>query len=524
MLRYYSVVNIFVGLICVFACASPKSPTGGAKDETPPAIVESESTPNKQTNFNEREIILTFDEWVTVKDIFSQLVVSPLMPQDPEIKQKGKGIVITLPDSLKEQTTYTINFGNAIADLNEGNVLENYAFVFSTGDVLDSITLSGTVINALTLKPAEGAWVMFYPVGEDSAVYKHKPEYLSKTNKEGKWSISNVRADSFMVVALKDENLNFLYDQESELIGWLDEVIYSTQESPELPEISIFPREQRLGVREIIHTTPGWMKIIVDAPFPKPVPDFLPAIDNSIKIWDGDTLHVWYTSVENYRGHALLGGDSTQVRLSQAQSIKNQKANVKVTSGRLFPGGSATFISEVPIIVMDTSKIVVRHDSLGVLRVRVAIDTSDSRRFRVYAPWLAEKRYNLIFMPGAIRDYFGRSNDTIKSSIVVSGVDQYGDLTISFEGLDSTKQYLLFLKEGDQVRETFIIRDQQKGQIIKKGLLPGKYIIELIEDLNQNGKWDTGRYDLRRQPERKQIFVPEDLRAGWELEAKILWE
>ncbi|MEO6130776.1 MAG: Ig-like domain-containing protein, partial [Saprospiraceae bacterium] len=153
------------------ACASPKAPTGGERDTKPPAIIESASTPNKQTNFQEKEITITFDEWTTLKDIYTQLVISPLMPHAPEIKQKGKGIVIKLPDSLRANTTYTINFGNAIADLNEGNILENYAFIFSTGNVLDSIRLSGNVTYAFTLKPADGAWVMLYPVNEDSAVY-----------------------------------------------------------------------------------------------------------------------------------------------------------------------------------------------------------------------------------------------------------------------------------------------------------------------------------------------------------------
>jgi Bacterial Ig-like domain len=104
-----------LAILMASGCASPKAPTGGAEDMEPPAIVAEESTPNFQTNFIPEEIIITFDEWFTLKEVSSQVVISPLMPEEPEIKQKGKSVVIIVPDSLREETTYTINFGNSIA-------------------------------------------------------------------------------------------------------------------------------------------------------------------------------------------------------------------------------------------------------------------------------------------------------------------------------------------------------------------------------------------------------------------------
>lgn len=523
MFKAFPVICSFIGLIGLFACASPKSPTGGPKDETPPAVIEAVSTPNMQTNFHEKEIIITFDEWVTLKEIFSQLVVSPLMSHDPEIKQKGKAIIIKLPDSLNAQTTYTINFGNAIADLNEGNILENYSFIFSTGDVLDSIRLSGQVLNAQTLKPAEAVWVMLYPAGEDSVVYKRKPEYVAKTNKEGKWSMSNIRVDSFQVVALKDEDLNFLYNQAGEYLGWLEDIIYTTQSLLELPDIWVFHRENRNVIKDAIPYAPGWLKVIIEAPYPKPVPDFLPGIDDALKIWDGDTLHVWYDSEKNYAGFAVLEDDSTQIRISQSPALANQPATIKITSGRLHPGASATFISPVPIVMLDTNRMILNHDSLGVIPFRIEKDNNDARRFAVKASWKGQTRYKLTFLPGAITDYWGRANDTIRHTIVVSQADQYGDLAMTVDGLDSSRKYILVIKEGEQIRGTFVLQDQHSGKLTKMGLLPAKYTIEIIEDLNQNGVWDTGNYDLKRQPERKMIFMPEILRAGWELEVKMTW-
>ncbi|MEP6646399.1 MAG: Ig-like domain-containing protein [Saprospiraceae bacterium] len=510
-------------LFGLIACASPRSPTGGAKDVKPPAIVEEQSTPNKQTNFHEKQITIVFDEWIILKDIYTQLVVSPLMPHDPDIKQKGKGLVIKLPDSLRANTTYTINFGNAIADLNENNVLENYAFVFSTGNELDSVRLTGNVINAFTLKPADGVWVMLYQVGEDSAIYKHKPEYVAKTNKEGKWIMSNLRRDSFELVALKDDNQNFLYDQEGELIGWREEVIHTDNPEIKIPEIKVFPRENRNRINQIINVAPGWLKVVIDAPHPKPKPLFLPELTENISTWDGDTLQIWYDPAKNYAGYAVMNDDSTLIRASQTKSLLSLPATVRLTAGRLRPGAHAIFLSATPIMVFDTSKISLQLDSLGNIPFIIEKNQIDPRKFELSAGWVEQKRYNLTFLPGAITDYWGRINDTIRESLVVTGTDQYGDLTMTIDGMDSTKQYLLLIKEGEQIRDTFVIEHHSMIHLTKKGLAPGKYNIEMIEDLNQNGVWDTGNYYVRRQPERKMMFIPDNLRAGWELEVKMTW-
>jgi len=508
----------------LLACASPKSITGGPVDDTPPMILEDESTPNQQTNFKEKEIIITFDEWITLKDAFSQLIISPLMPRQPEIKQKGKTILISLPDSLKEETTYTINFGNAIADLNEGNVLENYAFVFSTGAVLDSNKLSGKVINAATLAPADGIWVMLYPVGEDSAVYKRKPEYVAKTNKEGKWNMANIRADSFSVLALKDENLNFLYDLETELIGWIDYTIYILSPNSVLPQIQVFPKEKRTVIRDIIHPVPGWIKIIEDAPLPKPVPELLPPLEGTVTAWEKDTLHIWYSPDKNYSGSALLLDDTTRIRKSESPSPLSTTLPISLVPGRLNPKSAARFSTAVPFTKIDTSRILVVHDSLGVMPFTLATDSLNNRIVEISARWKTTDRQVITFLPGAVTDIWGRMNDTIRRTIVVIPEDQFGDLTLNVDGLDSTRQYLLLVKSGEQVAAHFQIQQLTDTQIKKQGLAPGKYVVELIEDLNSNGAWDTGDYPARRQPERKMIFTLETMRAAWELEAKLSWK
>lgn len=524
-MSFFSLIRFLTFFLIVFIfshCASPKPLAGGPKDEKPPTIIEEESTLNEQTNFNSERIVITFDEWIVLKDVYSQLVISPPMPDDPEITQKGKSVIIELPDSLRRETTYTINFGNAITDLNEGNPLENYVFVFSTGSVLDSNSVSGTVMDAVTLQPVDEIWVMMYFTGRDSAVYKNKPDYLARTDEKGQWSIKFLPVDSFHVVALKDENLNFLYDQEGELFGWADEIIYTGSDN-EVAPIFVFPKENRIIVTDVIHPTPGWLKIVVESPIPKPIPVLEPSIDESTYQWEGDTLNVWYDPAENYTGYVILNNDSTRVRASSATNTLAQPLTIKMRSGRIKPGTSATFSTNIPVASINQDLIRVQHDSLGQIAVVATLDSLDSRKISIRGPWIGGTRYPVVFLPGAITDYWGRVNDTIRHSIVVTNEDQFGDLFLTVDGLDSTKHYLILLNEGDKLRDTFVVAEVSTTRLAKRGLLPGKYIIEIVEDRNRNGVWDTGNYDSRTQPEKKMIFTPEALRAGWEQEVKLTW-
>ena len=507
----------------LIACAAPKAPTGGPVDEAPPSIIWEESTPNKQTFFKDKKITITFDEWITLKEVNSQLVISPFLPEVPEVTQKGKSIIINLPDSLKEETTYTFNFGNSIADLNEGNILENFSFSFSTGAILDSNKLSGNVIDVVTKKPAENVWIMLHPVGLDSAVYKRKPDYVAKTNKEGKWAINNIRSDSFNVVALKDDNLNFLYDQETELFGWLDEIVVTSEPYLVLPDIQVFPKDKRILIREVSHPMPGWINIVIDAPVPKPEPTFSPAIEGAVKAWSGDTLKIWYNPQNNYAGKVILNNDTSQVRLS-AGAVRNALPfRISPLTGRLHTTASAQFISSVPIVTLDTSKITLGNDSLGRIGYRISVDSNDVRKLNVKGEWNKPARYTLTFLPGATTDVWGRSNDTIRQYIVVLPNDQFGNIKLSIDGLDSTKQYLVLIKNGEVVAERITIQNLKTKQIQKGALLPATYSVEIIEDLNRNNTWDTGVYETRRQPERKMIFKLDALRASWDLEATISW-
>jgi len=200
-------IALIAGLFMVaFRCANPVMPLGGEKDFTPPKVVH--STPERNaTNFKGRTVSITFDEFVKFEKINQQSLISPSPPTKPEYRIKGKSVLVKFNEALFDETTYTLFFGNAIVDLSENNALEGFNFVFSTGPVLDSMSLAGTVVQAFNRKPAEGSFVMLYRMQHDtipldSLPFKIKPYYVARTDKQGRFRFSNLRNDPYYLFAI----------------------------------------------------------------------------------------------------------------------------------------------------------------------------------------------------------------------------------------------------------------------------------------------------------------------------------
>jgi hypothetical protein len=239
--------------------------------------------------------------------------------------------------------------------------------------------------------------------------------------------------------------------------------------------------------------------------------------------WDGDTIHYWYPIAENYAGMAILELDTTRIKTSTGTDLKNAGIHVKVLTPRIHPAEHALLQFSAPVTKVDTHSISILHDTLGAVPYQLQMELG-SRRINFKADWKPLQRYKILFNPGAIEDVWGRVNDTLKVELAVTDPEQYGVMKISVQGLDSTLQYVLALKSGDKNAAAYTLKNQSMATLESQPLLPGKYAIEVIEDRNQNGVWDTGHYGEKRQPERKQLFSPDLLRAGWDLEVAITWQ
>jgi hypothetical protein len=227
---------IFLTLF-IYSCANVVAPSGGPKDEDPPRVLR--STPaNQSIRYQGDDVRIFFDEFVTLKNLNQNLLVSPPLPSQPEVRVRGRSIIMSVNDTLAENTTYVFFFGESIVDITEGNPIPNFRYVVSTGDFVDSLSVRGTVRNALTLEPEAGVFVMLYDNVYDSVPMKERPLYVSKTDANGRFTITNMRMSEYLMFALRDMNANFLYDNPDETIAFIDSLI-----RPEYAATVVFEEE-----------------------------------------------------------------------------------------------------------------------------------------------------------------------------------------------------------------------------------------------------------------------------------------
>lgn len=538
------------------SCANPNGTlTGGADDLTPPKLDSTKfSTPNFSTNFSEKEIILTFDEWVKLDDAFNQVIISPPLAEQPELKIKRKSVIIDLAEEeLKENTTYSIQFGTAIQDITKNNPTE-LKFVFSTGDKIDSIGFQGSVLDAYTSEPVEGVLVMLYDQLEDSVVTNERPYYFAKTDKTGNFKITNVKADTFKLFALKDNNFNYKFDLPNELIGYSDDYFILTDSSQERGRLLLFEEKAALKVNEVTNSF-GKVKIEFNQEFEELEKVFSPAkVAEEIR-WEerGDSLVLFfldllvdsfdlYLSSENWRDTIEVknlkeSNDKNKAGAVQLfTKVKAKSMGVAANRGQTKKEESKTGISRLnplfparikvnrPIAELDEKRTQlwiadsIRLEDPFVLNVK----EEDINSLELTAKFKDKTNYKIVFLPGAITDFYGNTNDSIVYRFKTKSKEDYGTIVIKAEGLDENQRYLIQLIHPDMtVVEEEKIEGLSTFSKTYQGQEKGDYRIRLVHDRNGNGKWDGGNYYEKRQPEKVSFTTISNLRANWDLEIKI---
>ena len=539
------------------SCANIVMPTGGPRDTMPPKIVAEKSTPNFQTRFQKQRIILSFDEWIKLEDAFNQVVVSPPLNKRPEVSLHGKSVWIDFDKNeiLKENATYTINFGNAVKDLNESNPAKDLRFVFSTGAVIDSLSVIGEVVDALNGQPVEGALLMLYDNLADSVVRTSKPFYFGRTNKQGLTTIENVREGVFKVFALADKDLNYTFNQDIENIGFLDSFLTVNKDflplkidttgikntdslrqtalgkSPNKVKIQLFSPEKQQKIVSKELDKYGQIRLLYSKS-PETVRLSWDSIGQAIKTDKiRDSLLIFYdikdaTTWNLYARNDSGKTDTLRIRPKGRADFlaKNKLSALNLgTIGSKKPNQDFYIDFNFPIENIDTQGISL-IDTSGAKALPLSIGL-DIRRLVLKAPFEEGHVYDLVIRPKTLVGWAGLSHDTIKSRIVALPKKEFGDILLKINGLDTNKHYLYQLVSNSGV----IVHSQtiSKTSAVEKRfdtLIPDQYSLVVVEDRNANGRWDTGDYDKKQQPERLVTKKADSaLRANWELEIILDW-
>lgn len=519
-------------LASTYRCANIREPMGGPIDSIPPVLLD-EQPPNLSTNFSAKKVVLTFDEFIRINNVSREISISPDMEAFPQFKVKRKQLEIEFPDSLAENTTYLINFGRAIADNNEGNPLLDYTYVFSTGDNIDSLSISGTVINAQTNEPEPLISVILIPTSQDSTFGKRKANIFSTTDSLGNFKLNYLRSDDYRIYALKEQNNDRIYNSPEEWIGFLPDSISLNSDTS---NIILWTSKE----------TPENFRILDRKIEPKGSISLrfnLPLEDPKIKITDPDSLDL--TKIVHYNRQrdsatiwvADMGFDSIKMQVFSSDSLMDSllirrpssdryNRNIILTnnleSNKVNRIKHLALYSSAPLSMLDRSKIALLEDSVAVTNFQLLRDSIDNRNLLLRYNWKPKANYELVLDDGALLGYFEEKNERILFRFTMDENDRYGHLSLNIEVPDSIGQYIIELIDdnGTKIYDETIINSSQKLEY--KNYLEGRYRVRIIYDSNKNGKWDPGNLKNKIQPERvwyyDKVF---NIRPNWEQEETI---
>ena len=525
-----ALLGFFIVALCI-SCANKVAPQGGNRDVKPPVLLSAVPAENS-VNFNAAEVVLTFDEYVQLKEVTKQIIISPLLNPAPEFLVRKKSVIVKFNSPLLPATTYTISFGNAIADNNEGNTLAGYRYVFSTGDYLDSLMISGSIADAATGKTTEGVLALLYrsPVA-DSVPLKKTADYFAKSDATGKFTITNVAAGNYALYALEDKNGNFILDATDERAGFYSDIVDASDSIRKELVVARQPLS-RQSVKSSIIEVPGKLITVFSRSTENVKPVFTDGYAGKFIIQKNvlkDTI-VLYTTPEMSDSAKVIWYDGELV----IDTISYRKQRGSATPNKLYfsgfpfpqkgnplPGGSHPAVTwTIPTVSIDTTKILVTRDSLAI---HPGISFADSLRTNmVFSDEWKSGSYTIQILPGALTDVHGRTHDTIAWSFSAAGDKGRGSITYKLSGTINENFILQLVNEKDE-----IVR-QHDGKSDYTGVFsevdPGIYRIRIVFDRNGNKLWDGG--DVMRRVTPEKIYYHTEIitvRANWDVETEVKW-
>ena len=586
-------------ILILYACASTGTPDGGPYDETPPKFVRATPDPNSTGN-TRKKIAIEFDEFIKIENAAEKVIISPPQTEMPEIKASGKRVLVEFFDTLRANTTYTIDFGDAIVDNNEGNPMGNFAYGFSTGETIDTMEVAGTVLNAQDLEPIKGIQVGLHKNLNDTAFTKLPFDRISRTDSRGRFSIKGVAPGKYRIYALKDGNQNYLFDSKTEIIAYSDSLIIPSME-PATRQDTTWNAIDTLEIDTVktVHYTHFMPDDIILRAFKEETTmqylaksereqlnrfslyfsakaDTLPTVagldfdekdafiiesslkNDTIRYWIKDTvlcerdtltlqLDYLYTDtlgnlVPKRDTLYMMNKLSKEKRLAMAKEEMEKKE--KEMKKRRKKGDTLNVVETVFFKMnvdapssMDINRNIcisfeepVQSIDTAAIHVDVKVDTlwneerfifvSDSvipRRYYILSDWKPGNEYRLRIDSTAIKSIYGLHTNKVENTVKIKTLEEYGTLYLNIKGVEGNAIVQLLNSSDAVVREQKL---KENNTCDFYFLQPNtKYYIRMYIDSNDNGKWDTGVYDKKIQPEEVYYFP-----KVWEMKANFEFE
>lgn len=602
----------------LWRCANIGSPEGGPKDSLAPRVMGASPSFNK-TGFGGKKIYITFDEYVQLKDQSKEFFSSPLMKKKPILTVKGKGVEIEIQDTLKPNTTYALNFGSSIRDNNEGIPLNGLRYVFSTGDKIDSMFMSGYTVNAYKKDSVSKTLVYFYEATDsafmrepylrladrmrpdslpayDSTLFKVQPSVVGRAENNGIFIAQNLKPVDYVVYAIEDTNGNFAYEPGTDKVGFL-EGVYNPAELPDFmawydttrnyavaePQtyIRMFMDNQFKRQNLVQQKRPSQRKVELYFGAPNPQIDsiVLDGIDSSNIITEyvtkgRDTMNLWLNVPAEQLPDTIKGTITYMKHDSINQFVKStdklrlywkyieSKAELKerekqekekeraekagetytppvkpnpfqyntTAKGDVNPEDNVSISFDFPLVAMDSTRIellrIGENEEIYKVKYGLKQDSVDIRKWIISANWTPEMKYRLEIADSVFVDVAGQRNDSIKSDFTILSPDKFGTLTVDVKGKSDSSLYVLqLLSDQDKVLQER--KYAKTGKYIFRYVSPGEVKLRVVEDVNGNGEWDTGDLIVHKEPERVEIYIPDNgnelitMKVNWDIDINV---
>lgn len=459
--RLHGIAICFVIMTMANSCANMIPPSGGPKDSLPPRLVIA-NPKDSATNVKTKNILLTFDEFVSLQNT-ENIIYAPVPKSLPQVDYKLRNITVRFRDSLEENTTYSIDFGNSIIDVNESNVAKNFRYVFSTGPAIDFNTYEGKVLVAETGKVDSTLIVVLHKNTSDSAIEKLSPRFFTRIDGKGAFKFNNLPAGTFAAYVVNGKSYNKVFDSSS-LFAFRDSLVQIGSNSNRIDTFYAFTQS---------------------------IPTDKKAMDPS------SSLPPSLRDDKRLRYIAILD-NGMQDLLSDFKMVFNRK-----------------------VFSLDTGKLrLTDNDDILQKGYTVTLD-SLRKTFTLRYPWKENTTYKLIIQKDAALDSNATSLSKTDTLLLSTRKEtEYGSVRFRFLNVDTSQHAVLQLFQNDELVASYPI-NQNDIQI--RRFKPGSYELRILYDENKNGKWDTGSFTpVKKQPE-KVFYIPRQLniRANWDNETTI---